>query len=75
MKQHVLVLDDDPIVRTTLQRLLERLGYDAKVCATPSETLSHYEREKPGIVIVDLYLNADIEFIENTGAADERVWS
>ncbi|MEN9201846.1 MAG: response regulator transcription factor [Thermostichus sp. DG_1_6_bins_120] len=52
----ILVVDDDPSIRTLLQRYLQRQGYSVEVAATGSESLQRLRSFQPTLVILDLNL-------------------
>jgi DNA-binding response OmpR family regulator len=57
MANHViLVVDDDPDVRDTLQLVLERHGYDMVGAASAEEGLRQYDACQPDLIIVDLMM-------------------
>ncbi len=58
MKQtcHVLVVDDEPIVREVVSRYLERTGFSVDCAADGEAALSAFDRERPDLVVLDLML-------------------
>ena len=57
--RRVLVMDDDDTIRIVVQRMLERLGYEAEGCAHGEEALARYTRAQQAArpfdaVILDL---------------------
>jgi PAS domain S-box-containing protein len=54
----VLVVDDDDLVRSVVQRMLVRLGFEALLAADGAEALRLFEQRAPdvGLVILDLTL-------------------
>jgi DNA-binding response OmpR family regulator len=53
---HVLIVDDEEIVRDVLTRYLEREGFRVDVAADGEEALDLAARDRPDIVILDLML-------------------
>lgn len=53
---HVLVMDDDPGFRTTLERMLGRLGHDVVLTSSGREGLEHFRERGADIVLVDAYM-------------------
>jgi PAS domain S-box-containing protein len=51
---HVLVVDDEQVVRTQLRRLLELRGYKVTEAAGGLEGLASLERQRPDVMILDL---------------------
>jgi len=54
----ILVVDDEPQIRHSLQTNLERRNYDVKTAVSGEEALEAMVRQKPDVVIVDLVLPA-----------------
>jgi CheY-like chemotaxis protein len=52
----VLVVDDDPITTTTMRRLLELDGYDARVAYSGLQAVEAAHRCQPDAVICDINL-------------------
>ena len=52
----VLVIDDDPIIRKTLGRMLAPEGYQAIFAANATDGLQACARNKPDIVLLDVHL-------------------
>ena len=53
---HVLVVDDEPMVREVLARYLENEGFAVDVAEDGEQALSVYEAERPDLVLLDLML-------------------
>ncbi len=53
---HILVVEDEPIIRTALQRLLERQGHAVTAAGSVAEALGHYKPGEFGLIISDLRL-------------------
>ena len=49
----ILIIDDDPMVRTLLERQLTRLGYQVVQATNGREGLEVAAREQPDLMIVD----------------------
>lgn len=49
----ILIIDDDPIVRTALKRALERQGYDVTVASDGEEGLTQAQMIRPALIICD----------------------
>jgi CheY-like chemotaxis protein len=52
----VLIIDDDPLVRYTLSKILTSHGYDVVTAADGERGLASLADENPGIVITDLIM-------------------
>lgn len=78
----ILIIDDDEDIRSLIQRLLEREGYDVLVAEDGIEGMEAFVNGSPDIVITDLYMprlkgidtikrmrdiNADTKIIAITG--------
>jgi DNA-binding response OmpR family regulator len=53
---HVLVVDDEPIVRDVVSRYLERSGFSVGSAADGEAALEAFERDSPDLVLLDLML-------------------
>ena len=52
----VLLVEDDPALRTTLLRSLTRLGWNVQVCADGNAALDQWRSSVPDVVLLDLSL-------------------
>ncbi len=52
----VLLVEDDPALRTTLLRSLTRLGWNVQVCADGYAALDQWRSSVPDVVLLDLSL-------------------
>ncbi|HKB78774.1 MAG TPA: sigma-54 dependent transcriptional regulator [Thermoanaerobaculia bacterium] len=52
----ILIIDDEPSIRTTLARILEDEGHRTAVCESGEEGLAQFAREEFDLVILDLWL-------------------
>lgn len=52
----ILVVDDDPQVRSLLGKILEREGYDVTTAADGQEAVTAYESDPYDLVITDLVM-------------------
>ncbi len=59
----ILVIDDEPIVRTSCERTLAPEGYDVTAVASGKEGLEMLEKETFGLVLLDLKM-PDMDGIE-----------
>lgn len=53
---HIMVIDDEPMIRDVLMQTLTSRGYTVTLCACGKEALDHLQRTPPDIVITDLLL-------------------
>jgi two-component system nitrogen regulation response regulator NtrX len=54
MTRRILVVDDEPGIRSALGQLLEYEGYDVRVAPGAAEGLAEYERFRPHLVFMDV---------------------
>jgi CheY-like chemotaxis protein len=54
MSHTILVVDDEPDVRTFLTAVLKRRGYETLTAADGKEAFEIVERDRPDLVILDL---------------------
>lgn len=54
--ERVLLVEDDPDVRSTLAGFLEQEGYEVRTAENGREGLDQLEVEKPGLVLLDLMM-------------------
>jgi signal transduction histidine kinase/DNA-binding response OmpR family regulator len=54
--RHILIVDDNPDIRTTLADQLELLGHKVEVAATGQEGVDRVRESKPEIALVDISL-------------------
>jgi DNA-binding NtrC family response regulator len=52
----ILVVDDDPVVRASCRRVLEREGYQVTLCTSATEALAELERQDAALLIVDVIM-------------------
>ena len=55
-KKRVLIIDDEYLIRYSLQKLIEQEGYQVFTAASGQEGLRLFEKQKPDIVILDIRL-------------------
>ena len=67
MSEKVLVVDDEPGMRSLLTRVMEKEGYTASACAGGSEALQAFTREDWDLVIADIDMPGmdGIELLKN----------
>jgi DNA-binding response OmpR family regulator len=53
---HVLVVDDDELIRKTLQLHLEAAGLHVSLASNGLEAVAFMENERPDIIILDLFM-------------------
>jgi len=61
----ILIVEDDGIIATRLQSILEKLGYDViGAVASGEEAVQKARESSPGLVLMDIYLAGDMNGIE-----------
>lgn len=55
-KAKIVVTDDDPEIRDTLQAMLEARGYAVVTAANREEGMATIQREKPDLAILDVMM-------------------
>lgn len=53
----ILLIDDDPDVRTVMASLLKREGYEVETAARREEALKKLEKETPSLILLDVLLS------------------
>ena len=56
MANHILLVDDDELLRRSLAYNLERAGYRASTAANAEDALALAQRDRPDLVILDIGL-------------------
>jgi CheY-like chemotaxis protein len=52
----ILVVDDEPKMRTVIRRILERAGFDVLEAAHGDEGLDMYQHHSPAVVLMDIVM-------------------
>lgn len=50
----ILIIDDDPAIRSSLQLLLKRAGYQIKTVANPADAIAYVHTEIPQLILMDM---------------------
>jgi two-component system, OmpR family, response regulator MprA len=56
MRRSVLIVDDDPAIRTFVALTLEIEGYSTRTAANAQEALEEVERQRPDLVVLDMMM-------------------
>jgi DNA-binding response OmpR family regulator len=56
MAKHILLVDDDTLLRRSLSLHLEQAGYRASTAATAEDALALSERDRPDLILLDVGL-------------------
>ena len=67
----VLVVDDDPLIRTSISEILDLEGYPVATAANGAEALESVERNRPSLVLLDMRMPV-LDGWGFAGALDER---
>ncbi len=59
MKQHILVVDDEPQIRELLSLYLDKQGYKVSAAATATETMKLVEGDHVHLVVLDIGLEEE----------------
>jgi two-component system chemotaxis response regulator CheY len=54
--KHLLIVDDSPVILTSIGAILQKAGYDVRQAADGPDALSWLERETFDLVMVDLHM-------------------
>lgn len=55
--QRVLIIDDDPDVRTVMNILMKRQGYDVETAYNREDALSKLDKFQPSVILLDVLLS------------------
>jgi two-component system response regulator AtoC len=74
-EERILVVDDEYLIRWTLQQNLQKEGYEVLIAETGEEALEKVERETPDLVLLDIKLPGmdGFEVLERTLQIDRDV--
>ena len=56
MKFKILVIDDEPILRESLEMALKTFGYEVTTARTGEEGLELFHKEDPDLILLDHWL-------------------
>jgi two-component system nitrogen regulation response regulator NtrX len=54
--QHILVVDDEPDIRTLLQEILQDEGYHVSVAQNAAEARSARQQHRPNLILLDIWM-------------------
>ena len=60
-KGEILLVDDDPDLRDSLQIILEKNGYTVRTASNGQEALEALKTKKPDLMILDIMMATDTE--------------
>src|SRR5947208_10039414 len=56
MSAHVLVADDEPLIRQSIRAVLAQEGFEVTVAGSGSEAWVRFQEDRPDLVLLDLVL-------------------
>jgi CheY-like chemotaxis protein len=59
-RKKILIVDDNPVIITTLSMKLKAAGYDVVTATDGSEAVSSVRKEKPHLILLDLSFPPDV---------------
>lgn len=67
----ILIVDDEPFVRESMARILERAGYTVTVSESAGEGMKAYQEGRPDVVITDVIMPGEdgVAFIRQLRAS------
>src|SRR3990170_575126 len=73
--KRILVVDDENLIRRTLQKSLEKDGYGVILAATGEEALQKIREEAPDLALIDIHLPGmdGFEVLEKALQIDQSV--
>ncbi|HWP35762.1 MAG TPA: response regulator [Thermodesulfobacteriota bacterium] len=71
MRKRILIVDDEPSIRTLYQEEFAEEGFEVKVVASGQEALAELDRFQPDVVTLDIKM-AGMDGIETLRAIKER---
>jgi PAS domain S-box-containing protein len=73
LKDTILIVEDEAIVAESLQRKLEKMGYTVTdVCASGGEALESIESLHPGLILMDIKLEGNVDGIETAHSIGDK---
>ena len=71
---NILVVDDERLIRWSLQQQLQRAGYRVRSAETGAQALQYAQAEPPDVVLLDVRLpdGDGLEFLERIRARDSE---
>lgn len=61
MKGEILLVDDDPDLRDSLQIILEKNGYQVRTASNGKEALEALKAKRPDLMILDIMMTTETE--------------
>jgi two-component system response regulator AtoC len=75
MKGKVLVVDDEKVIRDTLEAFLKKKGYEVVTAASAMEGIEKLRKEKPKVILLDIRMPglSGVDAIEKIREVDKNV--
>ena len=54
MKNKILLIDDEELVTKSLSRVLQKEGYQVRICRNGQDAISETQKERPDLLICDI---------------------
>lgn len=54
MNKKILLIDDEALVTKSLSRILQKEGYEVRVCHNGQEAISQVQSDRPDLIICDI---------------------
>ena len=71
MSAHVLIADDEPLIRQSLRAVLAEEGFEVSAAASGAEAWARFQEERPDVVLLDLVLG-DMDGLEPAAADGQQ---
>ena len=72
-KAKILIIEDDNMLCTVFEMFLEELGYShCGTVASGEDALAHLETNKPDLILMDIYLEGEIDGVEAANIIHEK---
>ena len=63
MKEKILIIEDDPLIRNELKTLLQSNGYKTVAPEDFSDVIDQIKAEQPHLIILDIKLPGPVAFL------------
>lgn len=72
---HILVVDDEPMLRHTFRAILEKAGHDVSEAEDGAQAIAMFSKQKPDLVLTDIIMpnQEGVEFIGELRRRDQDV--
>ena len=70
MKAEILIIDDNPDIRTILKDLIDDAGFKTRVAANYNQALMEIDKQLPDVAIIDVPWNGILESVKIAAMAE-----